>query len=154
MAADQKAIRGIVYGLHDPNTSPTVGVWTVSWTGVADVRSACTFLPSLSTVSSDGLVANGTRAYNCTAGGPGWITIYDIDSSIYPLSQLFVGMPDPASPLQSSLAPDTLFYPTYIQRIKEKSWAFYRTMDLTVTNDNPQQDWIDRRLPSHLMASG
>lgn len=63
------------------------------------------------------------------------------------ITSLNVWMPDPEDPLNSALE-GQLFHPTYIARLNEANWEFVRGMDWTHTNNNPQMDWIDRRLPA------
>eukprot|EP00008_Paramoeba_atlantica_P014101 CAMPEP_0201481856 /NCGR_PEP_ID=MMETSP0151_2-20130828/6116_1 /ASSEMBLY_ACC=CAM_ASM_000257 /TAXON_ID=200890 /ORGANISM="Paramoeba atlantica, Strain 621/1 / CCAP 1560/9" /LENGTH=753 /DNA_ID=CAMNT_0047864253 /DNA_START=555 /DNA_END=2816 /DNA_ORIENTATION=- len=86
--------------------------------------------------------------------GGGDIEVLAIDNSTGPMKSIKVMQPDPANPYHASLPENTLFHPTYLQRVKERNWQYFRTMDMTETNDNPQQDWFDRRLPSNVMQTG
>ena len=156
LTPEQDLIRGIVYSLHDTHQSISLGLWNVSWIGTADIRLDFNpeFLPGLSSGPSTGLVTDGYRVYNCTTMGGGDIEVLAIDNSTGPMKSIKVMQPDPANPYHASLPENTLFHPTYLQRVKERNWQYFRTMDMTETNDNPQQDWFDRRLPSNVMQTG
>ena len=154
LTPDQVMIRGIVYSLHATQEGPSLGLWTVKWKGSADIRANWgTYISSLSTISSSGTFTDGVRVYNCSTSGMGAIDIYNVDKNS-PLTELYVMLPDPSQPSHRSLPEDTLFHPLYLQRARERQWQYYRTMDLTATNDSPVQDWVDRRKPSHVLQLG
>lgn len=161
-----RKLRAVVLGLHmtyggaRPATWPdraalTHGRVVLEWTGNADVRlnGPFTYLtgPGQSSGAETGTLSNGRRVYLYTgSNSPGWIEVHAITT---PITDIKVWMPDPADPSNASLE-DQLFHPYLLERIADADWGYIRFMDWNSTNASPQQDWTDRRPPTHVFMSG
>lgn len=152
-------LRALVFGLHvNENFRPAGwpardnlarGRIVVTWKGNADIRLVNgTFAESGSSGPATGNLADGRRIYVST--GPGqssqWIEVLAIAS---PLTEIRVWLEHQGVSLEGQL-----FHPLLLQRIADADWGFIRFMDWGATNASPQQDWSDRRLPSHVFMSG
>lgn len=125
----------------------------VTWRGNADVRfNSNGFVAAASNGAATGRIDNGRRAYNTGTSSSFWVEIHDIDPAD-PLTELRVWLPDPANPANATLE-GRLFHPELLARIADFDAAFLRFMDWGSTNASPQQDWVDRRLPSHALQTG
>jgi hypothetical protein len=156
-------LRAIIYPLHAnysdlrPNTwprrsLPAEGHVVLTWHGRADIRlGGGTYLSDESSGPSTGILLNGRRVY-LFDGVNGWINVYAIDPG-NPITDIKVWLPDPVDPMNQSLE-GQLFHPIFLQRLTDADWGFIRFMNFQQTNANPQQDWSDRRPPSHMNMSG
>ena len=150
-------LRGFLFGLNitDPfrpaawpaRDTLAKGRIVVTWQGNADVRLVnCTFNSGESNGGETGLIDNGRRIYNCTSA----LQTIEVHAIQTPITDLKVWL---AHPNQTSLE-GNLFHPLFLQRIADADWSFIRFMDLGATNASPQQDWSDRRVPSHIFMNG
>ncbi len=163
-----KKLRAIIYALHADygqggerplhwprRISLAQGHVVLEWKGDADIRlsSGGQFIASESSGSETGRLLNGKRVYRFSGGEyVQFIEVHDILSSA-PITNINVWLSDPSDPQNKSLE-GHLFHPVFIRRLQEADWGFIRMMNFLETNGNPQQDWQDRRKPSHLFASG
>ncbi|MBX3728878.1 MAG: hypothetical protein KF858_06810 [Candidatus Sumerlaeia bacterium] len=160
-----RRLRALTFGLHvdtdnRPATwprrnGPCIGRVVVEWKGAADIRTNAggTFLADDSNGPGTGRLEDGRRVFRFSGGA--WlqfIEIHDIDPD-NPPTDIRVWLPDPADPMNRSLE-GQLFHPTFLARLADEDWGFIRFMNMTETNGNPEQDWSDRRPPSHLFFSG
>ena len=157
-------LRGVVFAnatTYDnrPSTWPfrgklALGKVLITWRGEADIRAAQgTFVSGESNGASTGRLINGRRTYMCTNTlYIQSITINDINSNSPP-TDIKVWLPDPANPNGATLE-GQYFHPTYLARLADAHWAFLRFMKWTETMNSPQQDWSDRRLPTHVFQQG
>jgi hypothetical protein len=156
-------LRALTYGLHTqygdrPATWPNRGVLAtghvvLTWQGNADIRLNGAFQAGESSGAATGQLLNGRRVYLYTGNNTvGSVEIYGIDAG-NPVTNIKVWLPDPADPEHASLE-GRLFHPTFLARLADANWGFLRFMNMTNTNGNPEQDWVDRRLPSHLFMTG
>jgi hypothetical protein len=159
LQAGQK-LRAIVFGLNIENSYRPPG-WpsratlakgriVVTWKGNADVRlPGCRFVAAGSSGAETGSLADGRRTYLCTEPGEATRSI-EVHAIASPLTEMRVWLDDPAT---GSLE-GQLFHPLLVRRIADADWGFIRFMDWGATNASPQQDWGDRRLPSHAFMNG
>jgi len=145
------SLRAIPYGLNNPaNQDVVTGQFILEWTGVADIRYGGTFLPGKSSGAQTGVLTNGRRAYLATQSSS--LTVVQIQSNNPPAS-IRLWLPDPADPQNRSLT-NRLWHPHFIDRIRDRDWGVIRMMNMQSMNANPQQDWPDRRPPSHIFMTG
>ncbi|MFO1481961.1 MAG: hypothetical protein U1F71_01235 [Verrucomicrobiaceae bacterium] len=157
-------LRAVCYGLHTnysnrPATWPArdtlaIGKIVVTWQGDADIRlTGGQFIAGESNGASTGRIVNGRRVYLQVSGTAySNITVVDINAAA-PITDIKVWLPDPSDPQNQSLE-GQLFHPTALARLGGGPWGWLRFMDWNITNASPQQDWSDRRLPSHVFQSG
>lgn len=159
-----RKLRCILFGLHSGYGNRPAG-WPVrnrlasgrvvlTWQGEADIRlDGGTFLPAPSSGPENGRLLNGRRVYLFNEPDTaGWFNVEEIEAA-RPVTGIKVWLADPADPELSSLD-GQLFHPAFLQRIAEAPWGLIRFMDFLQTNNNPQQDWADRRRPAHCFATG
>ncbi len=143
-----------------------LGQWMITWKGRGDVRlsgGSPQFLEALSRgTAAEGLAVDGTRVYLCAteASLPNKVIVHSLDAA-NPITDLRVWLPDPADPMNRTLERPTLskaqrlYHPAFIARLKDApGWKCIRMMDLGGTNNSPQKDWADRRLPDHVFPTG
>lgn len=163
-------LRAILFGLNvnDEFRPPgwpardrlTKGRVVVTWKGNADVRLIRgTFVPEGSSGPATGALSDGRRVYLCRESGESTQSL-EIHAIASPITELHVWLPTPDNPLtptdesESASLEGQLFHPLLLQRIGDRNMAFIRFMDWGATNGSPQQDWSDRRLPSHVFRTG
>lgn len=132
------------------------GKWVVTWVGDADIRlQGATFVAAESSGPATGRLVNGRRVYQMGASNPsGHITFEDINPSVG-VNDLKVWLPDPANPTGQSLENSGQFWhPAFLANIAAMEFGSIRFMDWGNTNQSPQRDWIDRRLPDNVMQGG
>lgn len=156
-------LRAVIYPLHANYGSSRPGTWphrsgpaegkiVLTWHGNADIRlNGGTYIGDESSGSSTGILGDGRRVYQFD-GNSGWINVYDIDPG-NPITDIKVWLPDPADPVNQSLE-GHLYHPTFLERLSDRDWGFIRFMKFQQTSANPQQDWSDRRPPTHMNMSG
>ncbi|MGZ4808097.1 MAG: fibronectin type III domain-containing protein [Thermoanaerobaculia bacterium] len=164
-------LRAFLFGLNinygfRPNAWPprdtlAKGRIVVTWEGNADIRLVSgTFVATGSSGAETGSLLNGRRIYLCTEPFQSTQTL-EVHEILAPLTEIRVWLAppdDPATPgtnenLTLSLE-GQLFHPLLLQRIADADFGFIRFMDWGATNSSPQQDWIDRRLPTHIFENG
>jgi len=148
-------VPGAVAATGQPDRAELVrGRVVLEWRGNADLRlNGGGFLAGDSSGAATGSLVDGRRAYQFAPGGQlTWVEVHALDPA-NPLTDLDVWLPDPANPTGASLE-GQLFHPAFLARLREAPWGFLRTMNLTETNANPEQDWGDRRLPSAVFQTG
>lgn len=131
-----------------------VGKWVVTWQGDADIRlNGATFIAGESSGASTGSLLNGRRVYTMGASNPtGHITVEAINT---PVTDLKVWLPDPADPQNQSLeGAASMWHPTFLAYLGSADFNHLRFMDWGDTNQSPQQDWVDRRLPERAFQNG
>ena len=155
--------RALMFATNVPGAFPSTGQpdrailargqAVLTWQGRGDLRlSGGTFVPDGSRPET-GLVTNGRRVYRFNAPSQvTWFEVHALDAAD-PLTDVDVWMPDPANPGAASLE-GQLWHPSFLARLREAPWGFIRTMNLTETNGNPEQDWSDRRLPTTIFQTG
>lgn len=131
-------LRAAIFGLN-VGAALAKGRIVVTWKGNADVRLArCRFEgPGAET----GSIADGRRVYLCDEPA-GSIEVHAIAT---PITEARVWLDS---------VEGQLFHPLLLQRIADADWSFIRFMDWGATNASPQQDWSDRRRPSHIFMNG
>lgn len=145
-------LRALLFGLninnpHRPAAWPArdtlaKGRIVMTWQGNADVRLVnCAFDATDSNGAATGLINNGRRVYQCTSV----LSSLEVHAIQTPITDLKVWL--------ASLE-GQLFHPLLLQRIADADWGFIRFMDWGATNASPQQDWSDRRKPSHIFMNG
>jgi hypothetical protein len=162
-------LRALIFGLNiqDPfrpagwadREKLAKGRIVVTWQGNADVRLAnATFVSSNG--AETGLILNGRREYLCTGNqSTGSIEVHAINTPAITQMRVWLApVDDPSTTgvnenLTGTLE-NQLFHPLLLQRIADRDWAFIRFMDWGATNASPQQDWSDRRSPSHIFMNG
>lgn len=125
----------------------------VTWKGTADIRLVNgTFIAGESSGAATGSLTDGRRVYSCTTSFESTqsIEVHAIDT---PITEIRVWLASPDHPATTSLE-NQLFHPLLLQRIADRDYGFIRFMDWGATNSSPQQDWSDRRLPSHIFQTG
>lgn len=159
-----KKLRGICYGLHvdyskRPATWPkrsglAQGHIVLAWKGDADIRlPRGTFLSGESSGAATGRLVDGRRVYRFSGSAClESLEVHDINSAA-PVTDIKVWLADPAAPDTRSLE-GQLFHPALLARLAEADWGYLRFMDWAITNGNPQQDWGDRRPPTHAFMAG
>lgn len=157
-------LRGICYGLHvnygnRPSHWPVrnntrKGKVVLTWKGEADITlNGGTYLAGESSGSSTGMLVNGRRVYRFSGtSGLEFILVNAINPA-NPITDIKVWLPDPANPDNLALE-NQLYHPLFLDRIGDADWKVIRAMDLLHTNANPQQDWADRRRPTHAFMTG
>ncbi len=122
----------------------------VTWKGSADIRLVNgTFVASGSSGAATGTLTDGRRVYSCA--GPNESTqSLEVHAIATPLTEIHVWL----ARNQTESLEGQLFHPLLLERIADADWAFIRFMDWGATNASPQQDWSDRRLPSHVFMNG
>jgi hypothetical protein len=152
-------LRALVFGLHvnesfrpagwPARDSLAKGRIVLTWKGNADIRLVNgAFAESGSSGAATGNLVDGRRVYLCTGAGQSsqWIEVHSIAT---PLTEIRVWLEHAGASLEGQL-----FHPLLLQRIADADWGFIRFMDWGATNASPQQDWSDRRLPSHVFMGG
>jgi hypothetical protein len=151
-----ETLRAILYGLHvdEARANLARGHVVLTWKGDADVRlsGGGDYLASESSGAESGSLVNGRRVYRYTTSQLQWLTVEAINAAS-PITEIRVWLADPADAANTSLE-DRLFHPTFLARLHDERWGYARFMDWVDTNANPQQDWADRRLPSHAFMTG
>lgn len=142
---------------NHPSTWPDrsillAGQITLTWTGLADVRCAGTFVSSKSDCAEEGPFNGGTRVYLIPEGSRPTVTLRDMDSN-NPVTDVKCWLPDPADPQNKSLV-NQLFHPAFIDLVTSRKWGWIRMMQWGETNGNPQKNWEDRRRPTHCNQNG
>lgn len=157
-------LRAVCWGLHTnysdrPATWPArdslaIGKIVVTWQGDADIRlTGGQFLAGESNGAATGRIVNGRRVYHQVSGSAySNITVEDLNAAS-PITDIKVWLPNPSNPQNQSLE-GQLFHPTALARLSGGPWGWLRFMDWNETNASPQQNWSDRRLPSHVFQSG
>jgi len=137
-----------------------VGKWVVTWQGDADIRlNGGTLISAESSgdPSGTGSIVNGRRVYKLSdlqSSHSGHLRIEAINAA-NPLTDLKIWLPDPADPENSSLETSgSMWHPSLLAMIASADFNHLRFMDWGSTNQSPQQDWIDRRLPTFALQSG
>jgi len=152
-------LRALLFGLNIDNpfrpagwpsrATPAKGRIVVTWKGNADVRLiGCPFSSSGSSGAATGGLADGRRVYLCTAANESMQSI-EVHAIAAPLTEIRVWLAQGDASLEGQL-----FHPLLLQRIADADWEFIRFMDWGATNASPQQEWADRRLPSHIFMNG
>ena len=130
-----------------------VGRYVLTWKGSADIRAGY----GMEYISGDGetgTVLNGRRVYRSFAGStPNGFRVEVRALGSTPITDIRVSMPDPSDPWNKSLETGT-FHPALLERIADKDWAYIRIMNMINANSNPQQNWVDRRKPTHCFQEG
>lgn len=149
-------LRAVLFGLniessYRPATWPSRGALAkgrivMTWQGNADVRLAnCAFIAADSNGGETGLINHGRRVYLCTDP----LRTLEVHAIQTPITDLKVWLAHNNQSLEGQL-----FHPLFIERIFDRDWAFLRFMDWGATNASPQQNWSDRRRPSHIFMNG
>lgn len=149
-------LRAVLFGLniessHRPAVWPSRGTLAkgrivMTWQGNADVRLAnCAFNAADSNGGQTGLINNGRRVYLCTDP----LRTLEVHEIQTPITDLKVWLAHNNGSLEGQL-----FHPLFLQRIADADWGFLRFMDWGATNASPQQNWSDRRKPSHIFMNG
>jgi hypothetical protein len=165
-----RKLRAILFGLNADSPFRPAG-WpardalargriVVTWKGNADIRLVNgTFAAEGSSGTATGSLVDGRRIYFCT--GPEQSTqSLEIHAIAAPVTEIHVWLATPDDPATLVKENETgslegqFFHPLLLQRIADADWGFIRFMDWGATNASPQQDWADRRLPSHAFRSG
>ncbi|NLF38440.1 cadherin-like domain-containing protein [bacterium] len=136
-------------------TNMCKGRFTLMWQGEADIRlQNATFVSGTVT----GVVLDGRREYlnSDAAGNRMMVYIYAINSN-NPPRNIRLWVPDPADPMNKSLAPaagqpEPLFHPTYLGVVKP--FRLFRFMDWLGANGSKLVDWSDRRPGTHCFMGG
>ncbi len=127
-----------------------VGKVVLTWKGNADLRlNSGIYLEAESSGPSAGLLVDGRRVYRTTSGS----IMLTVEQLATPVSDIHVWLPDPADPQNKTLE-GQLWHPTFLARLRDLDLNHIRTMDWGATNQSPQQDWIERRLPHHRGMAG
>ena len=154
LAPGQK-LRAFLFGLNISGPSRPAG-WpdrtqlargriVVTWKGNADVRLPNgTFVPEGSSGAATGNLVDGRRIYLVTAPGQSTRSL-EVHAIATPITEIRVWLDG----LEGQL-----FHPLLLERIADADWGFIRFMDWGATNASPQQDWSDRRLPTHVFMNG
>lgn len=165
--APNRKLRAVLFGLnienaYRPAAWPARGTLAkgrivTTWRGNADVRLAnCAFQAADSNGGPAGLIDNGRRVYLCT-DPLRTLEVHEIQTPITELKVWLAPPDDPATAVnesQTGSLEGQLFHPLFLQRIADADWGFLRFMDWGATNASPQQDWSDRRKPSHIFMNG
>jgi len=159
-----KRLRALCFGLHS-NYASRPAAWprrsrlaegrvVLTWQGRADIRlNRGTFQAGDSSGPETGMLAQGRRAYLFENGRHlETLEIYALDPND-PITDIKVWLPDPQDPRHRALEGQR-YHPLFLERLADADWGFIRFMDLLQTNANPQQDWSDRRSPSHCLMTG
>lgn len=157
-------LRGLCYGLHvnygnRPSTWPARnatarGKVVLTWKGEADITlNGGSFLAAESSGGSSGMLVDGRRVYRFTGNSTLEFILVNAINPANPITDIKVWLPDPTDPANKSLE-NQLFHPLLLNRLADADWKVIRSMDLLSTNGNPQQDWVDRRKPSHIFMDG
>jgi hypothetical protein len=152
------------YAVNRPTGAPVtwpdrgnmgVGRWVVTWQGDADIRlNGATFVPAGSSGPSTGSLVNGRRVYTMGSNPTGHITIEAVNPD-NPVTDLKVWLPDPADPQNASLEhAASMWHPKFLATLAAGDFNHLRFMDWGETNQSPQQDWTDRRLPARVFQHG
>lgn len=129
------------------------GKIVLTWRGDADIRlPGIAFLASESSGPATGRLIDGRRVYRNTSQNFPSLTVEEIHPDA-PVTDIRVWLPDPTAPDTRSLE-GSLWHPNALARLGDIPFGFLRFMDLGATNQSPQQDWSDRRLPSHRTQHG
>lgn len=130
------------------------GKWVLTWRGEADLRmDAGQFIPEDSSGPATGSLLHGRRAYRMPPGvGAGHLVVESVNPD-QPVTDIKVWMPDPADPQNRSLE-GQFWHPDFLAYLQEMPLNHLRFMDWISTNQSPQRDWADRRLPSHRHQHG
>jgi hypothetical protein len=162
-----RRLRAITYALHSIYGDSRPATWPVRdglaqgrvllcWQGNADIRldSGGVFVPGSSSGPETGRLLDGRRVYLFNGAGNhvSWLEVHDIDASD-PITDIKVWLSDPTDPENASLE-NQLYHPTFLARLAEADWGYIRFMDFLRTNASPQQDWSDRRSPTHGFMTG
>ncbi len=142
------------YGVGTVRGKTGVGKWVVTWQGNADIRlNGATFIAGESSGSSTGSLLNGRRVYNMSASGSGGhVTVEAIST---PVTDLKVWLPNPGNPQNQSLeGSSSIWHPAFLSSINSADFNHLRFMDWGDTNQSPQMDWVDRRLPTMAVQNG
>ena len=127
-----------------------VGKIVLTWTGHADLRlNNGTYLAAESSGAATGALQDGRRVYSTTTGS----VMLTVEEIITPVSNIHVWLPDPSDPQNRALE-GQLWHPTFLNRLRDFDLNHIRTMDWGETNQSPQMEWADRRLPSHRAMGG
>ena len=151
-----KKLRATIWGLHVGSWRDALGRGRLElrWKGAGDLRLAgapLAFDAAASSGAADGVLTDGRRVYRTSGDyAAGWIEVHAISA---PITDVALWLPDPADPQRKSLV-DQRWHPTFLARLRDEPWGVIRTMGMTSTNGNPEQDWSDRRQPAHGRASG
>lgn len=158
-------LRGILYGLHTDYGTSRPPSWPIrselatgrvvlTWQGDSDIRlHGAQFISGSPLNQETGSMVNGQRVYLFQNGAhTDWMDIHAINPD-NPVTDIKVWLSDPSNPQNQSLE-NQLIHPTFLERLNDTHWGFIRYMDFLKTNANPQQDWSDRRLPTHCFMSG
>lgn len=130
-----------------------LGRVVLTWRGEADLRlTGATFLAAESSGAATGRLVDGRRVYHNAAGALPSLTVEDLAPE-RPLTDIKVWLPDPADPERRSLE-GRFWHPNLLATLRDLPFGQLRMMDLGETNGSPQQDWSDRRLPSHRTQHG
>jgi len=130
-----------------------LGRVVLTWQGEADLRlTGATFLAADSSGAATGLLRNGRRVYLNNGINLPSLTVEAITPEA-PLTDIKVWLPDPVDPINRSLEGQR-WHPNPLSRLRDLPFGHLRMMDLGETNQSPQQDWSDRRLPSHRTMHG
>lgn len=141
------------YGSDSPPFFPDrgrtgIGKWVLTWEGDADLRiQGGTYLPAESNGPETGRIVDGRRAYRFEAGDrPGHLVVEAVNPA-NPVTDIEAWMPDPADPANQTLE-GRFWHPAFLAYLADMDLNHLRFMDWGQTNQSPQRDWTDRRLPS------
>lgn len=154
--APNRKLRAVLFGLNIENSYrpaawPSRGTLAkgrivVTWRGNADVRLAnCAFTAADSNGGPTGLINDGRRVYLCSDP----LRTLEVHEIQTPITDLKVWLAHNNTSLEGQL-----FHPLLLERIADADWGFLRFMDWGATNASPQQNWSDRRKPSHIFMNG
>lgn len=149
-----KGYRILLYPYHADSTE-AAGKILVEWRGTADIRlMKADFIPEESNGPATGMITGGRRSYHLPAERSANLeaNILEIDEADPP-KEIAVWLPDPADPDNLTLEGKP-FHANLIRRIERLDPTAIRFMDWLATNGNPEQDWSDRRLPTHMVFQG
>ena len=149
-------LRAMLTGLHMEDTRLVTGHVVLTWKGNGDLRlsdNGDRYLADESNGEQRGSLLDGRRVYRFPTGDHvSTLEIRAIDPQ-NPITEIHVWLADPSDPQNRSLEGQT-WHPRLLQRLADFPHSVLRTMDLSITNSNPQQDWADRRRPEHYAQTG
>lgn len=131
------------------------GQVVLTWKGDADVRVVngnATYISAKSNIASTGMTNDGYRVYLMATDSTPSIEIHSINTND-PITEIKCWLPDPIDPQNSSLE-NQIFHPYFLDLLDDRDWGWIRFMDFGFVNQNPQQDWIDRRPGGYAFQEG
>ena len=123
--------------------------------GDADIRLTTwqtVFVPEKSNTGETGSKVDGKRVYIIAEDSFPTLEIFSMDTN-NSLTDVKCWLPDPSDPQNSSLT-NQLFHPFFLDLVDDRDWGWIRFMDFGFVNQNPQQDWADRRPGGYAFQEG